>query len=1132
MAPSRGGDRRVAALVDALRPHLPESGVLRVPAAARPAHLAARRAAVGVTKPLVVVARTDEEAHRLADDLAAWIGDAHVLTLPERAALPLERALPEHDESGERLSVLAELGAAHRGLVVIGSLLALVQRTLGPEGLRAARTSVRVAERVGQRLLLERLVAGGYEPSAEVTGIGEFAHRGGLVDVWPPGAADPVRIELFGDEVESIRSFDAMTQGSRRRLEGIDLVPASEFMPPDGWQAVVQGAPLTSDQLREDASRLAQGEIGEAAETWAALLTAGPAADHVPGGAHLVLTDLDELRGMAGDLDRQALDRLSGLVDAGELPSDWPPPYAAEATLSVMEARADERLDEGPDADGGYANPPAMPGRADRAGGWLIELAGSGRGVVVTTDQASRVGELLEEAGRPTAPVAELRHAPAPGEIGLVHGSLSAGFGHAPSGLLLLTDRELFGATRVRRLTGAKRVVTRDLIGKLQPGDHVVHVDHGIARYAGMTQRTFGADVKEYLQLDFAGTDKIFLPADQIGRITRYAGGPAPGLSKLGGTEWERTKTRVRRAVGDLARELIEIYAARESAPGFAFGADTTWQRELEESFPYTETPDQARSIEEVKADMLRRRPMDRLVVGDVGYGKTEVALRAAFKAIQDGKQVAVLVPTTVLAQQHLRTFRQRLAAFPVEVAMLSRFVARTEQERIVRAVADGSVDILIGTHRMLSKDIGFADLGLLVVDEEQRFGVSHKERIKAMRREVDVLTLSATPIPRTLHLSLVGIRDLSVIETPPEARLPIQTRIAEDDDGLVRDAISRELDRGGQVFYVHNRVETIEAAAERVRRLVPGGRVAIGHGQMAEGMLERVMLDFADGRFDVLVCTTIIESGLDIPNTNTIIIVRADTFGLAQLYQLRGRVGRSDRRAHAYLLHRRGMPLSPVARKRLHAIFSASDLGAGYQIALSDLEIRGAGNILGAEQHGFMAAVGFEMYTRLLAEAVDMLRGRRAAPEPSPVRLDLPGSAYLPDDYIESSGAKLEAYRRFAQVRTEADSEAVRAELRDRYGPIPEPVEGLFTAVRVRLAAEAAGVPEVRAEERQVTLKWARLPDRREVATALQVAGLRPETASNQVRIPVAAGRDPVEVALRALSALAPGERLDASGA
>ncbi len=1122
MSPSRGGDRRVAALVDALRPHLPDPGVLRVPAAARAGHLATRRDALASSRPLVVVARTDDEAHRLADDLAAWVGSTHVRTLPERAALPLERALAEHDESSERLSVLGMLAGSPPRLVVVASLLALAQRTLSPEQVRAGRTRLRVAERIAQHTLLERLVAAGYEPAVEVTGIGEFAHRGGLIDAWPPGTDEPFRVELFGDEIESIRSFDPMTQASRRRVDQVELLPASEFLPEAGWTGITGRAPsLRSDQLAEDAARLEQGDLGEAAETWAAFLTAGPAAGHA-AEAHLALTDLDELRALAGDLDAQAGERRRGLVESGELPDDWPLPYDATATLDALAARATERLEEQVDDDPGYAPAPPLAGRAERAGAWLAELAEAGHRIVVSTDQASRVGELLEEAGRPTSPTAELREVPAPGVIGLVHGSLSGGFRHAPSGLLLLTDRELFGATRLRRLATAKRVVTRDLIGKLQPGDHVVHVDHGIARYAGMTQRTFGDDVHEYLQLDFAGTDKIFLPADQIGRITRYAGGPAPGLSKLGGTEWDRTKRRVRRAVGDLARELLEVYAAREAAEGFAFGADTTWQRELEESFPYSETPDQERSIEEVKADMLRRRPMDRLVVGDVGYGKTEVALRAAFKAVQDGKQVAVLVPTTVLAQQHLRTFEQRLSAFPLRVAMLSRFVSKKEQSAIVDEVTDGTVDILIGTHRILSKDISFADLGLLIVDEEQRFGVAHKERIKQMRREVDVLTLSATPIPRTLHLSLVGVRDLSVIETPPEARLPIQTRIAEDDDGLVRDAISRELDRGGQVFYVHNRIETIEAAAERVRRLVPGARIAIGHGQMAEGMLERVMLDFSDGRFDVLVCTTIIESGLDIPNTNTIIIVRADTFGLAQLYQLRGRVGRSDRRAHAYLLHRRAMPLSPVARKRLHAIFSASDLGAGYQIALSDLEIRGAGNILGAEQHGFMAAVGFEMYTRLLAEAVDTLRGRRPPPEPSPVRLELPGSAYLPDDYVEDSGAKLEAYRRFAQIRSEADADALRADLRDRYGPIPKPVERLFTAVRVRLAAEASGVPEVRAEERQVTLKWAgRMLDRREVSVALQVAGMRPETASNQVRIPVVAGGDPIDVALRALEAL-----------
>ncbi len=1125
-ASARGGaDRRVAAITPALAGALPEPGAtsLRVPSAAWAAHLAARRSVLPAGTPLVVVVRNDEEAHRLADDLAAWQIAGHVLVLPERAALPLERALIEHEESAERLRVLAELGARSRDLVVVAPLLAMVQRTISPEQLRTARLELRVGARIAQRELLTALVAGGHEPVVEVSGIGEFANRGGIVDLWPPGSPEPLRVELFGDDLESLRAFDPMTQASRRRLDHATVLPASEFLPEAGFSSLASRLPIgsaISQALADDLAHLEQGDPGEAAETWAALLTAGPTADHLPAGSLLVLTDPGELAAIATDLDRQATERRDGLLASGELPAAWPLPYAAAATLRDLERRAGERLDEQGATDLGYGAAPALPGRMDRLADWVVALAREGRSLVITTDQASRVGELLEEAGAPLSAVAELREPPAAGAIGLVHGSLTGGFSHAPANLLVLTDHELFGAIRVRRLTPAKKVITRDLIGKLSPGDLVVHVDHGVARYVGMTQREYSGAVKEYLQLDFAGDGKIFLPSDQIGRITRYAGGPAPSLSKLGGTEWERTKRRVARAVNDLARELLEIYAARESAEGFRFSADTTWQRELEEAFPYTETPDQARTIEEVKADMLRRRPMDRLVCGDVGYGKTEVALRAAFKVVQDGKQVAVLVPTTVLAQQHELTFERRLAPFPVRVEMLSRFVSRKRQGQILDGVTGGSVDILIGTHRILSKDVHFADLGLLIVDEEQRFGVSHKERIKNLRREVDVLTLSATPIPRTLHLSLVGIRDLSVIETPPEARLPIQTRIAEDDDGLVRDAINRELDRGGQVFYVHNRIDTIEAATARVRRLVPRARVAIGHGQMTEGMLERVMLDFAGGQFDVLVCTTIIESGLDIPNTNTIIIARADTFGLAQLYQLRGRVGRSDRRAYAYLLHRRGTPLSLIARKRLHAIFSASDLGAGYQIALSDLEIRGAGNILGAEQHGHMAAVGFELYTRLLAEAVDRLRGRRPMPEPAPVRLDLPGSAFLPDAYIADAGAKLEVYRRFAGVRSAADSEALRTELRDRFGPVPAEVEGLFVAVAVRLAAEAAAVPEVRVESGRVTLKWTRYP-RQQVVTALLSAGLRPVAGSNQVRIPVAAGRSGVDVALRALEVL-----------
>jgi transcription-repair coupling factor (superfamily II helicase) len=685
----------------------------------------------------------------------------------------------------------------------------------------------------------------------------------------------------------------------------------------------------------------------------------------------------------------------------------------------------------------------------------------------------------------------------------------------------LVTDRELFGTVRVRRPKALRRLVPRDLVERLTPGDLVVHVDHGVARYEQMLRRAGAGEDREYLELSFAGGDRIFVPVEQIQRVTRYAGGDRPQLSRLGGGEWARAKDRVRKAVGELADELLALYAARATVQGTAFAPDTPWQAEMEASFPYEETPDQVRAIVDVKADMETVRPMDRLVVGDVGYGKTEVALRAAFKAVQDGRQVAVLVPTTVLAAQHHATFSQRFATFPMRVALLSRMVPGAEQARTLAGLADGTVDVVIGTHRLLSKDVRFRDLALVVVDEEQRFGVAAKERLKQLRREVDVLTLSATPIPRTLNLALAGIRDLSVIETPPEDRLPIQTRVAEASAGLVRDAIQRELDRGGQVFYVHNRVETIEAQAEQLRRLLPGARIIVGHGQMAEGTLDKVMLTFAAGDADVLVCTTIIESGLDIPNANTIIIDRADTLGLAQLYQLRGRVGRSSRRAYAYLLYRRRERLSDEARKRLQAIFNASELGAGFQIALSDLEIRGAGNILGGEQSGHMAAVGFDLYSRMLAEAVEERKarheGREPVIEPPSALVDLPVEAYLPDDYVPDEAQKLELYRKLARARTPGDLAAFRQEAADRFGPMPPPVVRLVEVAELRLAAEAAGVAAIAREAGWLVVRFGRSLTR---ATAMQLLagpglpGVRPTDvtfASNQVRIRLP--RDPARV-------------------
>ena len=718
---------------------------------------------------------------------------------------------------------------------------------------------------------------------------------------------------------------------------------------------------------------------------------------------------------------RQAEERRAELVEAGELPGRWPVTYlgprdwkgrlVGSRTLELTwesEPPAGTAMAAPLDAQlvFGWREPQLPLGRAARLPDAVEGWQGDGARIVLASDQAPRLAEILAEAGHPAAVVPGLSEAPPPGAIAIIERSLNGGFVGGPEGIAFVTDRELFGNVRIRRPKAMRRVVPRDILERLTTGDFVVHIDHGVARFEQMLRRSASTgDERDFLELSFAGGDRIFVPVEQIGRVTRYSGGDKPQLSKLGGAEWLRTKQRVGRAVTDLAKELLELYAARSQAQGHAFAEDSPWQAELEASFPYEETVDQLRAVTEAKEDMERVRPMDRLVVGDVGYGKTEVALRAAFKATQDGKQVAVLVPTTVLAAQHHRTFSQRFAAFPIEVRLLSRFVSAKEQAATLAGLTDGSVDVVIGTHRLLSKDVRFRDLGLVVVDEEQRFGVAAKERLKRMRREVDVMTLSATPIPRTLNLALAGVRDLSLIETPPEDRLPIQTRVAEATAGLVRDAILRELDRGGQVFYVHNRVETIEAQAEQLRRMLPDARFVVGHGQMAEGALDKVMLAFADGDADVLVCTTIIESGLDIPNANTIIIDRADTLGLAQLYQLRGRVGRSSRRAYAYLLYRRRERLSDEARKRLQAIFNASELGAGFQIALSDLEIRGAGNILGGEQSGHMAAVGFDLYSRLLAEAVETqkaeLEGRAPVVAPLQAVVDLPVEAHLPDEYV-----------------------------------------------------------------------------------------------------------------------------------
>ncbi|MBF8291173.1 MAG: transcription-repair coupling factor, partial [Chloroflexi bacterium] len=830
-----------------------------------------------------------------------------------------------------------------RARILVASVQALIQHTIAPEDLPESPRELRVGARVAQSALLRDLLALGYNPVLEVAGKGEFARRGGIVDVFPPSAALPARIELFGDEIDSLRAFDPTDQRTVGAIDVVVLLPASEFLlPADGAAELkVRLGALASklpERLAGDLERLAgeqrdgtvstasastastaagtgsrAASVGDAAEIWAPILAPRTALDHVDPGALLVLDEPGDLAEAAEFLWRQADERRAELVAAGDVPKSWPETLLGRRawksrllvarTLELTwesEAARDAAIAGGGLSSGdlfGWREPSLPPGRAAQLGAavdrWRVPDTAEGTPprIVIASDQAPRLAELLADAGHPAGATANVTEPPPPGALVLVERSLNGGFIGGPDGLVFVTDHELFGNVRVRRPKAMRRVVPRDILERLTAGDIVVHIDHGVARYEQMLRRSAGeGDERDYLEISFASGDRIFVPVEQIARVTRYSGGERPQLSKLGGTEWLRTRQRVRKAVADLAEELLALYAARANAQGFAYAEDSPWQAEMEASFPYEETMDQLRAVLEMKHDMEAGRPMDRLVVGDVGYGKTEVALRGAFKATQDGKQVAVLVPTTVLAAQHHETFRQRFAAFPIKVGILSRFVPPKDQERTLAGLADGSVDIVIGTHRLLSKDVRFRDMGLLVVDEEQRFGVAAKERLKQLRREVDVLTLSATPIPRTLNLALAGIRDMSVIETPPEDRLPIQTRVAEASAGLVRDAILRELDRGGQVFYVHNRVETIEPQAEQLRRVLPDSRIVVGHGQMPEGHLESVMLKFASGAADVLVCTTIIESGLDIPNANTIIIDRADTLGLAQLYQLRGR--------------------------------------------------------------------------------------------------------------------------------------------------------------------------------------------------------------------------------------------------
>ena len=1068
---------------------------LAVVEVARPVSIAALASLSG-RRPLVVACPTGTMAGQLADDLAQFLPDGSVALFPAWETLPFERVSPSVETMGRRLEVLWRLrDPARTPAVVVTGVRALLQR-LGPGATDVEPIEVHPGAVVDPDDLAARLVTFGYRREELVEHRGEFARRGAIVDVFPSTADAPIRIDLWGDEVDRLTRFGVNDQRSTEDLDTACIFPARELMPTDAVRA--RAATLVADEPwgREQWERLAEGALFEGMESWLPWLVEGETllTDVLPETAKVVLVEPRRMRDRARDLLAEEADLASTLASTWARDADTTFPRLHAEPDRVFERHAGSagprRAEaESPSGHGGRSS--AFAGRiwtidsapespdtpVVEASGWA-PVVGDGAGLVARLTQllADRYRVIVAADGEGSADrlAALLR------EHGLdldVHrgtaGDLTRPGGHVvvaplhhgvtlPSAkLAIVAESDLTGRRRAHRTARPRR---RDGVGvfeDLKPGHYVVHVQHGVGKYEGMVKRTIGGVERDYLLVAYKGNDKLYVPSDQIDVLRQYVGGEAPVLHRLGGSDFAKAKTRVRSAVREIAQELVVLYQKRVNAEGYAFGMDTPWQAEMEDGFPYVETPDQRVAITDVKADMERPYPMDRLVCGDVGFGKTEVAIRAAFKAIQDGKQAAVLAPTTLLATQHGNTFADRFAGYPIRVETLSRFLTPAQARDVVKGIESGEVDCVIGTHRLLGERVRFKDLGLLVVDEEQRFGVQHKEAMKQLKTNVDVLTLTATPIPRTLEMSLVGIRDLSLLQTPPADRQPILTYVGGYDERVAVEAIRRELLREGQVFWVHNRVRSIEHAAARLRELVPEARIAVAHGQLDEGTLEQVVVDFWEGRFDVLVCTTIIESGIDMPTVNTLVVERSDLLGLGQLHQLRGRVGRSGQRAYAYLFHPVDVTLTEEAYERLKTIGEATELGSGFKIAMRDLEIRGAGNLLGEAQSGHIAAVGYDLYCQMVNEAVAEMKGEVRRP-PAEIKLDVPTDAYLPADYVAKEELRLEAYRRLAGVTTAAEVIDIRTEWEDRYGPLPEPAEALLRVGDLRAECHRLGLVEL----------------------------------------------------------------------
>jgi transcription-repair coupling factor (superfamily II helicase) len=1045
--------------------------------------------------PIIVITSKADNANKLKEQIVAWCGsDSNIDLFPEPDRLPYQRVSTDNFSENERIRVLSGLFKYDKNRatpLVIMSTQSLMQKVTALEDFKASYHIIKLGMQIEPYELLKKWQSLGYKSESIVELPGSMSHRGGILDIYPLTSEKPVRLEFMGNTIDSLRLFDPQTQRSQESISSIEIALATELIAPllmkkSELKGIIDAIDLSGcsadvkRHYKQDLNIFLEGGIPAEKQFYAPLFNTGNVLDYISDNSLIILDEQQNINQTMEHLDAEAGQLKQDKLTNRELPNGYPSSYFSiediqlrlnkRKKLSLSSWGDVSRLDFSPAKDFGGK----LPDFADEVRG----LLSSKNRVIVVTHQAKRLSELLEEEDIYSVNLDEKQDAtPGFGAISITGGAVTDGW-IMNGNTCLFTDSEVFGFIKQRRFAKKRPVAKVKLYEDIKPGDYVVHIEHGIARFTGITR--MGASSIEYMVLQYAEGDRLYVPVDQIDRVGRYIGGSdkTPVLNRLGTQDWARAKKKAQKSVEEVAEELLELYAAREAASGFAFSPDTVWQQEMEAAFPYVETPDQIIVQDEVKTDMSKAKPMDRLIMGDVGYGKTEVALRAAFKAIMDNKQVAVLVPTTVLAEQHFASFTQRLKAFPISVEVLSRFRTHKQQKEIIEKLAEGKVDICIGTHRLLQKDVIFKDLGLLIIDEEQRFGVNHKEYLKNIRKEMDVLAMSATPIPRTLHMSLVGVRDMSVIETPPEERLPVRTYVAEYDGQLVKEAIMKELERDGQVFFVHNRVQSIRMVAEKVRELLPYVRIAVAHGRMAENELESVMTDFSRGDIDVLVCTTIIESGLDVPNANTLIINQADRFGLTQLYQLRGRVGRGANLAYAYLLYDKGKNITEEARQRLNVIYEATELGAGTSIAMKDLEIRGAGNLLGMKQSGHINAVGFSLYTRLLSEAVADIRYRHQNQKPLPVKrvpqttVDLPLKALIPEWYVSDVAVRLNLYHRLADIKDEEELDSLRKEFSDRFGALPPEVNNLLLSVNIKIKAARAGVKLIVSEEERIVVR------------------------------------------------------------